>query len=185
MQHLAAMLKDVELGAQVNLYKSTQYDRPKDVYSYLLKHINEAIHKIGEESSVYSHFKLIELTRSIVKTPIMTKIYNVTKYRMGKQIENKLNSTLLDVTADDGISRNIIEKEILTRIEEYAEKAKNKSDNKNTSRKKKYFFSVPGINGDVKISREDVLKIATIIDEQIFIVFPSLNDIYNYFTKIV
>ena len=76
IQHLAAMLKDVELGAQVNLNKSSEHDVPSDIYSYLLNYINDNIHKHGEKDE-FSHFKFIQLTRDIVKNPIMTKVYNV------------------------------------------------------------------------------------------------------------
>ena len=36
----------------------------------------------------------------------------------------------------------------------------------------------------VQLSPKDIYKIAEIIDDQIFVIFPSLNKIYNYFTDI-
>jgi len=198
MQHLAAILKDVELGAMVNLSSSTEHDTPADVYTYLLKYINEAIHKYGEDNSEFSHFKLIELTRQIVKNPIMTKVYNVTRYGISQQLQNKMVSYI------ENVENEIIDK-FIDNLEsyEYASNAAKLDNNKTKSKfkkvnksqeesvtskvknNKKYVYLAPGLNGkSVRISRADVMQIAKIIDGQIFIVFPTLNDIYKYFTDI-
>jgi DNA-directed RNA polymerase len=45
LQHLAALMKDKDLGAQVNLTKQVDFSKPNDLYTRLLKPINEEIRK--------------------------------------------------------------------------------------------------------------------------------------------
>lgn len=49
IQHLSALLLDLELGITVNLSPYNQEDKPNDIYSELLVHINKAINKYGED----------------------------------------------------------------------------------------------------------------------------------------
>lgn len=51
-------------------------------------------------------------------------------------------------------------------------------------KKGKVEYYAPGINGKVILTRKNIYKIAEIINEQIFILFPSLNNIYAYFLGI-
>ena len=45
IQHLAGLLRDLELGANVNLVKSSHNDAPSDIYTRLVDPINKAINK--------------------------------------------------------------------------------------------------------------------------------------------
>lgn len=91
IQHLSAILRDLELGISVNL-TPYQEDKPNDIYSELIDPINKAINKYGEENSKYANLSLIKLNRKIIKTSIMTKVYNVSTYGIAKQVESKLES---------------------------------------------------------------------------------------------
>jgi DNA-directed RNA polymerase, mitochondrial len=93
IQHLSALLLDLELGTSVNLSPYNQDDKPNDIYSELLIHINKAINKYGEPKIEYEKFSLIKLSRSDVKTSVMTKVYNVSQYGIAKQLENKFKSS--------------------------------------------------------------------------------------------
>lgn len=163
IQHLSALLLDLELGISVNL-TPYQEDKPNDIYSELIEPINKAINKFGEENPDYIALSLIKLNRKIIKTSIMTKVYNVSQYGIARQIEDKL------------------------------EEKKNKSDNNETIKKisselssslKKnsinLFFVPAKENSSVLINKRDIFKIAEIINNKIFVVFPSLNGIYSYF----
>jgi hypothetical protein len=61
IQHFAALMKDLELGTNTNLIESTIEDKPGDIYETLLKPINEAINKFGEENKEYSLLSLVKL----------------------------------------------------------------------------------------------------------------------------
>jgi DNA-directed RNA polymerase len=45
IQHLAGLMKDIELGSNTNLIPSTIEDKPGDIYTLLLETINKAINK--------------------------------------------------------------------------------------------------------------------------------------------
>ena len=48
IQHLAAILQDIELGTQVNLLPNNK-DNPEDFYSKISNPINKAINKYGKK----------------------------------------------------------------------------------------------------------------------------------------
>lgn len=48
------------------------------------------------------------------------------------------------------------------------------TENKNT------YYEVDGINGKVSLTHKDIFKISEIVNEQVFILFPSLRNIYKY-----
>lgn len=79
IQHLGALIRDEDLADKVNLTfdESKIQTGPKDIYDILKEPINEEIRRTGGEESLYSNLEYINLTRKIVKIPIMTKTYNV------------------------------------------------------------------------------------------------------------
>ena len=150
IQHLTALLKDVELASEVNMIENDEDQDPKDIYSTLLEPINYEINKFGLDNIEYGVLANVKLDRSIVKRNIMTKVYNVSKYGMANQLKEKLA------------------------------KVERKPDN-NTN----IVYKVPTIQGgNISLSNKDIYQVARIIDEQIFIRFPSLNYIYIYFIEI-
>jgi hypothetical protein len=164
IQHLAAILQDLELGTKVNLVPN---EYPKDIYSELLEPINEAINKYGEDNDKYYPLSLIKLNRKIIKQSIMTKVYNVTTYGIKEQIKSKL-----DPLETDSI-------EVPKLIENMNDQIKN------TLKKEEDFFICPGKGGmPVYLTEPDIFKISQIINDQIFVLFPSLNKIYNYLIDI-
>lgn len=67
IQHLSALLQDLELGSSVNLTdKLSEIDKPNDIYTNLIVPINKSINKFGEENSEYSTLSLIKLNRKLV-----------------------------------------------------------------------------------------------------------------------
>jgi len=91
IQHLAAILQDIELGSKVNLTSFKEKEAPKDIYSELLDPINKSINKYGEENLSYSILSLVKLNRKIIKQSIMTKVYNVSEYGISLQLKSKLS----------------------------------------------------------------------------------------------
>jgi hypothetical protein len=168
IQHLAGLMKDLELGINTNLLPQTEDDIPEDIYNYLLRIINKIINKFGKDNIEFEKLSKVKLERKQIKAPIMTKVYNVTKYGMSKQLQ--------DVLKEDY-------KEDLTPIENIKNKLEEiMNSNKN---KKKPIFICKGNDGKkVELSKRDIFKMAEIINEQIFVVFPALNNIYNYFIDI-
>jgi DNA-directed RNA polymerase, mitochondrial len=146
IQHLAALLKDFETGSKVNLIPQTIDDNVGDIYSDLIIPINEAINKHGVNHIEYEKFKDIKLERKHIKTPIMTKTYNVLTVGIAEQLRSNFD------------------------------KVKN---NQTTN------YLVPGYNGLIEISYQEVYVLAQIINDQIFKLLPSLQVIYNYLNDII
>ena len=106
IQHLSALLLDLELGISVNLSPYKQEEGPNDIYSDLIDPINKAINRFGEENQNFNNLSLIKLNRKIIKTSIMTKVYNVSQYGIARQIESKLESKE-DTSAIEQISSDL------------------------------------------------------------------------------
>lgn len=155
IQHLAALLRDLELGTNVNLVPNLPEDKPNDIYSLLIDPINSAINQFGVDNPEFKHFTLIKFNRNILKSPIMTKVYNVSTYGIANQLKSKFKQK-----TEDQIANQI------------------KNNLKNHY---KIYYIAPGIKDEIILNPLDIYKIANIINDKIFIVFPSLNNIYSYF----
>jgi hypothetical protein len=155
IQHLSAILKDINLGSHVNLIARSEKDDVGDIYKLAVEPINKAINKYGNQNNLYSNLIDIKLTRDILKTPIMTQVYNVTISGIFNQLKKKLNKQ---------------------KVEHPTEKTKNGNPRHNTH------YIVPIKKGKEKlILYTDVYKISEIIYNEIFNIFPALKEIYNYF----
>jgi hypothetical protein len=96
----------------------------------------------------------------------MTKVYNVSQYGMAKQLESKfkIEEALEKIT--DSLSNSL-------------------KENKRNSIKNNVVYRAMTIdNRPITLKKYDIFKIASIINDQIFVVYPSLNNIYNYFIEI-
>lgn len=172
IQHLAGLMKDIELGVNTNLLPQTENEIPEDIYSYLLNIINEAINNYGKEHIEYNILAFIKLERKHIKAPIMTKVYNVTKYEISRQLQAIFKGDNED-TLLLAEQAKVIE-EISTELEE----------NIKSNKKKTKFICPSNDGGKIYLNTKDIYKMAEIINDQIFVVFPSLNEIYKYFIDI-
>jgi DNA-directed RNA polymerase len=155
IQHLAAMLQDINIGTHVNLLSKTENDDVNDLYETVVEPLNEAINKVGRENPLYSPLANVKLNRKIIKTPIMTQVYSVTV---------------------DGIYRQLIKK--------FKKELVINTTNKTNEGKPRYntFYKVPTKNGkEVAISYTNVYKIAEITKNITFDTYPSLKGVYSYF----
>ena len=154
MQHFSGLLLDFELASQVNLL---QDNKVNDVYKSLVNPINKAINIYGMDNfTEYSKLMNVKLTRRELKSLIMTKTYNVTTYGMKGQLMNKFERKE--------------EKRVSPLNKEY----------------KIYLYKVPskpGI-GELLIKEYEIMKIAQIVNDNIFSEYKSLNSIYKYLTTI-
>ena len=183
IQHLAAIMLDLELGTDVNLNSFDENNCSNDIYTKLVDPINMAINKYGMENQNFFNLRNVKFNRKILKTSIMTKVYNVTAYGIAQQLKSKLENISQNLSKNGFNLEKIktiinfnsssleIEKIILSEI------------SKNLVKNKYEFYIAPSnINSSiVLLSKSEIFKIATIINEQIFVLYPSLNNIYNYF----
>lgn len=202
IQHFAAMIRDLELGTNVNLLKSSQFDSPNDIYVYLAKPINDAINKYGEENIDHAVLSLTEFDRDILKLVIMTKTYNVSVFGIAQQLKSKFEKIVKPKNNDEEnkVEMTLSLTPFKARPFNYLEDDDaDLFDDSNTDRiiKKiqselkpgkgfnKYQYLAPGKDGGkVLLTPENIFKIAQIINDQIFVVFPALNSVYTYFIDI-
>jgi DNA-directed RNA polymerase, mitochondrial len=144
IQHLAAIMRDFQLASEVNLIPQKDDEGVADIYNTLRIEINERIRAEGRDNYVFSNLEKVDLQRSDVKTPIMTKSYNVTLLGIKEQLISKFEK------------KKIGENEV---------------------------YKVPSIikNETVLLEKYEIFKIAQIINDTIFTLFPSLDFIYKYF----
>jgi DNA-directed RNA polymerase len=102
----------------------------------------------------------------------MTKVYNVTKYGISNQLQS------LFKIKDEAKFNNEFYEKPLNEIH-----AKVVDSLKTNKAKTKYICSGKD-NKKIQLSSREIYKIASIINDQIFVIFPSLNNIYNYFIEL-
>jgi DNA-directed RNA polymerase len=84
LQHYAALGGDVEGAQQVNMVAGSE--RPQDVYEQVSKIVKELTLKEAEDGvEIASELKDV-ITRKVVKQPVMTSVYGVTKYGAVDQV---------------------------------------------------------------------------------------------------
>jgi len=152
LQHLAAMLKDSQIGALVNLISKSEDESVSDIYEVLVNPINKEINKVGKnKNNNHPLLKDVKLTRDILKPGIMTTVYNVT----------------ISGIYDQLIHSKYIKKEIVRK----------EGDKKGIT-----LYLVPNKKGKfIKMPFTEVHKMAEIIKNIALDIYPSLRLIYNYF----
>jgi DNA-directed RNA polymerase len=91
IQHLAAIMRDLQLATQVNLIPQDDNSKIGDIYNSLREPINELIRLEGRNNELFPNLKYVDLQRSDIKTPIMTKTYNVTILGIKEQLASRFN----------------------------------------------------------------------------------------------
>ena len=80
VQHLSAMMRDLELGQLVNLSKNNDTDKPADLYSEVVNPVNKALNSYGSTSTEHAVLSLLKFTCKEIKPIVMTKVYNISVY---------------------------------------------------------------------------------------------------------
>jgi DNA-directed RNA polymerase len=94
IQHLAALMKDLDSASRVNLIEQNKDEPVADIYSDVVTPVNEALNKFGlENMQTHSHFTKIQLTRKEIKPLVMTKPYNASIFGMTQQLANSFEVT--------------------------------------------------------------------------------------------
>lgn len=144
------MIRDTDLAIEVNLISKNLDIGPADIYETLKEPINEKIRRVGREEVGYFNLQHVNLTIKNVKTPIMTKTYNVSQRGIQEQLINSFTKDIED---------------------------KDKSKKIKKIHPNKINYKVPSIfeGKTVNLSLVDVNKIAEIIFNTIFKQYPGLK----------
>ena len=104
LQHYAALGRDPVTAAAVNL---TGTEQRRDVYTHVLTHLRPIVERIASEPGPKQDLAakaLPYLSRSIVKRPVMTTPYNVTRYGIRAQVREELVAAGLDVAGSGPVA---------------------------------------------------------------------------------
>ena len=88
VQHLASLANDLEVAKMVNVV-STEQAR-NDFYQIAANFVVDYINNMDLNNEIKEKLKLIKVTRSILKVPIMTISYNVGLEKMSKGLLNEM-----------------------------------------------------------------------------------------------
>lgn len=157
IQHFAAMLLDYRLAYNVNLIKT---DNVQDFYNTLIEPINKAINDSWKNDPDLVIFSDIKLSRKELKRLIMTKTYNVSAWGMKDHLKSILD------------------------IQENTITYKDKNGNEKKKINNLYYVKATNELGYVLLDQKQLLKLATIIDNNIFNNYPILNSVYIFLTQL-
>ena len=163
IQHISALIGDRELASKVNLILNpTKSEKPEDLYLSLVDPINKAINDFGKEHPDYRSLSELHLTRKILKQPIMTLNYNVSVFGMKEQLFNKL------------------------KVENFSESNNTIKDGSSSISKIKNIKIIGHTkdNKEIILTNRDLIQISMIIKDIIFIEYPALKKVYDYFIEI-
>lgn len=163
IQHLAAMLGDRKLAADVNLIPNVSKvngETPvKDVYSNALKKLNHKLSSsVQDKKECFDMIQIreVSLTRKILKKALMTKVYGVTIYGIFDQLKSSFSREIEEVVDSSGEKTKI------------------------------YVYYAPSkLPGHVKLSSNQLFKLARIISENLFKFNPALEELYDYLSSTV
>lgn len=158
IQHVGAMIEDLDLAKSVNLIFDKKNDEVQDIYTSLLEPINKEIKRVGLTDENYPNLRFIVLTREESKPGIMTKTYNVTLKGMAGQLVKVSLKTMW----------------------------KKEFDEKTQTEYNKFYIVLPyeGSDKEILLSYKDIFKIAEIIEKNIFSKYTALEKVYTYFKDI-
>jgi DNA-directed RNA polymerase len=88
VQHLASIACDIKLAKMVNVV-GTGHGR-SDFYQIAADYVENSINNLELNTGINENLKLIKVTRSILKVPIMTISYNVGLEKMNKNLLEKM-----------------------------------------------------------------------------------------------
>ncbi len=180
IQHLAALMKDLDSASRVNLIEQNNDQLVADIYSDVVGPVNEALNKFGlENMQTHSHFTKIQLTRKEIKPLVMTKPYNASIFGMTQQLANSFEIT---EKAKELLKQKIFLKNKIN--SDFNDQTKSLVNSEADSFDP-YIYIAPAFNNEkVLLSKKDLYLIAKIVDNQVFMMFPALKEIYNYLLNI-
>lgn len=170
LQHLSAMMHDVNLAEKVNLLESSKEMKPEDFYSFMIDPIKSKINELASKEIEYSKLALLNIDRSFIKVPIMTISYNITPFGICEQlIKDKFIK--IDLVDKEPTNLKIVKKS-------------NKSTTKNPITKM-YLYQAIDIKkyGDVILTHKDIFNLSNIIYTSLYETYPKLNELKEYFNS--
>jgi DNA-directed RNA polymerase len=204
------MLKDVELAKSVNVISHPeQKDKVQDIYSEMIEPTHKKLKEISNEYPKYYKLGMVKLNRKLIKPSIMTRTYNVTikgvcnqlissfeKYTRGDIVKIKDNKILNLISNDDslGLISKINKGEAVINdldldLEEETNLFYNEDNSESLPKTKllnEILYKVPSFDEkeSLFLNYGEVFKLAQVIHESLFIKYPALKQLFEYFVSV-
>jgi uncharacterized protein YggT (Ycf19 family) len=94
IQHLAGITCDLNVAKMVNVVSSTEHK--SDFYQIAAEYVAKSINNLDLNNEIKEKLKLIKVTRSILKLPVMTITYNIGLEKMSKELLTKMGGKLVE-----------------------------------------------------------------------------------------
>jgi DNA-directed RNA polymerase len=175
-------MKDLDSASRVNLIEQNNDEIVADIYFDVVGPVNEALNKFGlENMQTHSHFTRIQLTRKEIKSLVMTKPYNASIFGMTQQL-----ARIFELTEK---AKEFLKQKINFKNKFNADFNDNDDQTKTLVKSEDnyspYIYIAPALNNEkVLLSKKDLYLIAKIVDNQVFMMFPALKEIYDYLLDI-
>src|SRR5258708_2225874 len=214
IQHFATMLKDIELAKSVNVIPNPeQKDKVQDIYSEMIEPTHKILKEFANDNPKYHKLGMVKLNRKLIKPSIMTRTYNVTVRGVSNQlissfekytrdgIEKIKAKKILNLLNNDD-SLNLMEKlnqgeavikfldadlEAEVNLFYKDENSESLTENKKINKiLNKTLFKVPSFDEkeSLFLNGSEVFKLAQIIHESLFIKYPALKQLFEYFVSV-
>ena len=207
LQLFSALTLDKELAKVVNLIPS-EIDRVNDIYTEMLEPINNNIKNFVKNNPEYYKLGELNLSRKNIKAPIMCIGYAVTVKGMSLQLASSFEKIeVKDINKTIKTMNSILEAKNMKSIELSTEDAVDYEDDislsldsnelnsmwrvdseKEVVNKKylKYLYKAPSKdpNTPLYLTYKEVFKLAQLVYNSLFIKYPNLKNIFDYFNSI-
>jgi len=190
IQHLASIACDLNVAKMVNVV-STQKAK-NDFYQIAADNVENYINNLGINNEIKENLKLIKVTRSILKLPIMTISYNVGLAKMSKELLTKMGKLVEKddlIVTENKDDTNIIRPMDLPELEATPFSLKDVSGEEEQRREDNYgnkTFKIK-INKEHSKNEKDLFLspkewgfFSTIIFKCVFELAPSIKEFNNY-----
>lgn len=113
LQHYAALGGDKAGAAQVNLEPG---DRPADIYTAVANAVKDEVERDAADGNPIAQKLQGNISRKVVKQPVMTNVYGVTFYGAKAQVKKQLVEIFPDLRMFDEVNHNKLSHYIATKI---------------------------------------------------------------------
>ena len=90
IQQISGLIKDFQMGELVNINESNDFKKPNDFYEFMIKEIKEQLENniINNQLNDYLPLLNLDITRQLIKKPIMTIPYTSKIYGIANQLKD-------------------------------------------------------------------------------------------------
>lgn len=186
-QHIAMLVKDLDLGKYLNLNKSNPGDVPQDFYSIVASYLDVSYNKLNspdlhkKDRDSIIRLKSLDISRSILKKAIMTIPYNASALQLIKYLQEEFEYDEDETRNKNSVIDSNLFNEEMDSLDLVEDSIKI-IENEKYSKKEVWFKHRD--NSKIKLENQDFLNLYRGLDYILLNIFPSLKHISKYFKDV-